>query len=177
MDRNICGFCYKSKKYGKVVNKEQLVNTACELYEKGFSAREVSEIVGVSKATILNWLKNKNIHKRSKRKYTYDFVMQLGELYENPNYTAKELSNMFDIDVDIVKYLLSKYGFSKNGNRVKVAQIDPNGNVVNTFNSLTDASKAMQVTIPAISRVYDTERTCKGYKWKTLGGKQDEQSN
>ena len=171
-----CGYNFKSEKYAKVENKPELVKKACRLYREGKSAREVGECLGVSKNTILNWLKENNVPKRQKRKYSYEMAMQIGQKYES-GYTANEIAKKYEMNVGNVKAILSHFGFDKDNKRIRIAQIDSDGNVVNVFNSLSDASKKLQVTVSALSRAYDTKATCKGYRWRTIGGNENEQNS
>jgi group I intron endonuclease len=60
----------------------------------------------------------------------------------------------------------------KNTRAKKIVQLDKNNNVINTFKSLTEASKFIEVNPSNLHRVVNSNnpkyRTCKGFIWKYL---------
>ena len=60
----------------------------------------------------------------------------------------------------------------KNTRAKKIVQLDKNNNVINTFNSLTDASKFIEVNSANLHRVVNSNnpkyKTCNGFIWKYL---------
>lgn len=46
------------EKEGKTIKKEEKKEMAKQLYQKGYSYKQVAKILGVSKATIINWVKH-----------------------------------------------------------------------------------------------------------------------
>lgn len=60
----------------------------------------------------------------------------------------------------------------KNTRAKKIIQLDKNNNVINTFNSLTEASKFIKVKPENLHRVVNSNnpkyKTCKGFIWKYL---------
>lgn len=54
----------------------------------------------------------------------------------------------------------------------KIIQLDKNNNIINTFNSLTEASKFIEVSASNLHRVVNSNnskyKTCKGFVWKYL---------
>jgi group I intron endonuclease len=60
----------------------------------------------------------------------------------------------------------------KNTRAKKIIQLDENNNVINTFNSLTEASKFIGVMVANLHRVVNSDdpkyKTCKSFIWKYL---------
>ena len=60
----------------------------------------------------------------------------------------------------------------KNKNSIMVQQYDINNNLLNTYNSLSDAAKAVEVAQISIARTSNPNntnyKTCKGYIWKRI---------
>ena len=60
----------------------------------------------------------------------------------------------------------------KNTRAKKIVQLDKNNNVINTFKSLTEASKFIGVMVSNLHRVVNSNdskyKTCKGFVWKYL---------
>ena len=65
----------------------EMKNKAIEYYLVGYSANQVSKIVGVNEATIRKWIKEKNIEVRNggsyNKKYDEEFVKYIWKLYES----------------------------------------------------------------------------------------------
>lgn len=95
----------------------EIKNKAIEYYLVGYSANQVSKIVGVNEATIRKWIKEKNIEVRNggsyNKKYDEEFVKYIWELYESGLNTT-EITNKLGLKRGIVSYLLRENSYKMN---------------------------------------------------------------
>lgn len=95
----------------------EIKNKAIEYYLVGYSANQVSKIVGVNEATIRKWIKEKNIEVRNggsyNKKYDEEFVKYICKLYESGLNTT-EITNKLGLKRGIVSYLLRENSYKMN---------------------------------------------------------------
>lgn len=95
----------------------EIKNKAIEYYLVGYSANQVSKIVGVNEATIRKWIKEKNIEVRNggsyNKKYDEEFIKYIWKLYESGLNTT-EITNKLGLKRGIVSYLLRENSYKMN---------------------------------------------------------------
>lgn len=147
---------------------------AIAMYKDGMSTKEIGEKYGVSKTTISNWLKRSNIERRHfNHKHSFEFCQQIGRDYEKDDCTVEELAEKYGLSVGMIKRLALNHGFSRSFKTVfkpiKVAMIDEDGNVLQIFNSVSEASESTNTNPTSISQCFSGRiKHAGGHRWKKM---------
>lgn len=77
---------------------------------------------------------------------------------------ASEKDDWVKENIDQLKNIYQKY---ETAQIKKIKQIDKNGDIINTYNSVTEASKALGIkSVGNISRAISNNTICHNYYWK-----------
>lgn len=123
--------------------------------------------------------------------YNYDIFVKLFKKWKNNNYTTDLVPSIDRIDcmkpysfdnmqiitwkdnqekynnLERQKYNLDNCEQMVSKTRKKVLQLDYNDNIISKFNSLSDASRVVNISISCICECCKGKRkTAKGYRWK-----------
>jgi len=95
----------RARSGGPVGISEAQKDEIAELYEVGFSLREIAKHLGLSSPTVLKWLRDRDVERRrrSGRTISEAQIAQMIELYLEHGMTLVEIGELFDVGGGVVR--------------------------------------------------------------------------